>query len=99
MNPNSLNITEILKDTKFTNFFVNKTTDIIKCFVTVNFNIKNKIPYYYDEETTKIIFEKHKKDKKYTYIDIHTPHTKRRNPFFMNFTIKLIYFCWNKSIV
>jgi hypothetical protein len=66
MNPNSLNITEILKDTKFTNFFVNKTTDIIKCFVTVNFNIKNKIPYYFDEETTKIIFEKdkHKKDKK-----------------------------------
>jgi len=65
MNPNNLNITEIMKDTKYTNFFINKSTEIIKCFVVVNFNIKNKIPYYFDEETTKIIYEKpkHKKDK------------------------------------
>jgi hypothetical protein len=62
LNPDNLNITEITKDTKFTNFFINKTTDIIKCFVTVNYNIKNKIPFYFDKETTKIIFEKSTND-------------------------------------
>ena len=60
MNPENLNMTEITKDTKFTNFFVNKTTEIIKCFVAVNFNIHNKIPFYFDKETTKLIFEKSK---------------------------------------
>ena len=60
MNPNNLNIKEITADTKLTNFFINKTTEIIKCFVAVNFNIKNKIPFYFDKETTKIIFEKPK---------------------------------------
>lgn len=60
MNPDNLNITEIIKDTKFTSFFINKTTEIIKCFVAVNFNIQNKIPFYFDKETTKLIFEKPK---------------------------------------
>ena len=65
MNPNNLNIAEIIKDTKFTDFFINRTSEIIKCFVVVNFNIKNKIPFYFDKETTKIIFDKkNKKDKK-----------------------------------
>ena len=65
MNPNNLNIKEITADTKLTNFFINKTTEIIKCFAIVNFNIKNKIPFYFDKETTKIMFkEEIKEDKK-----------------------------------
>lgn len=61
MNPNNLNIKEITADTKLTNFFINKTTEIIKCFVAVNFNIKNKIPFYFDKETTKLVFRKENK--------------------------------------
>jgi hypothetical protein len=55
MNPNNLNIKEIVADTKFTNFFLKKTSEIIKCFVIVNFNIKNKIPYYFDKETADLM--------------------------------------------
>ena len=62
LNPSKLNISEITNDTKYTHFFINKTTEIIKSFVTVNFNIKNKIPFYFDKETTKELFEKNKKN-------------------------------------
>lgn len=64
MNPNNLNIKEITADTKLTNFFINKTSEIIKCFVIVNFNIKNKIPFYFDKETTKLMFNKQKEKEK-----------------------------------
>lgn len=62
MNPINLNIKEITTDAKLTNFFINKTTEIIKCFVMVNFNIKNKIPFYFDKETTKLVFKPEKKE-------------------------------------
>ena len=62
MNPHNLNIKEITADTKLTNFFINKTSEVIKCFVIVNFNIKNKIPFYFDKETTKSVFEIEKKE-------------------------------------
>lgn len=75
MNPNNLNISEITNDTKFTNFFINKTTEIIKCFVLVNFNIKNKIPFYFDEETIKIIFEKPKNNKDDNHV--HPDHQEK----------------------
>lgn len=61
MNPNNLNIKEITADTKLTDFFIKKTTEIIKCFIIINFNIKNKIPFYFDKETVKLMFEKDKK--------------------------------------
>jgi hypothetical protein len=70
MNPDNLNISEITKDTKFTSFFINNTTEIIKCFIAVNFNIQNKIPFYFDKETTKIIFEKTKDKEKNKEKDI-----------------------------
>jgi hypothetical protein len=55
INPNYLNIHEITNDTALTNFFINKTSEQIKCFVTVNFNIKNKIPFYFDKETAALV--------------------------------------------
>ena len=58
MNPNNLNIKEITADTKLTSFFIKKTTEIIKCFIVMNFNIINKIPFYFDKETVKLIFKK-----------------------------------------
>ena len=72
MNPNNLNIKEIIADTKLTNFFINKTSEIIKCFVIVNFNIKNKIPFYFDKETAKLLFVIEKKEN-------NQPHTKDTN--------------------
>jgi hypothetical protein len=63
MNPDNLNIKEITSDTKYTNFFINSTTEIIKSFVIVNFNIINKIPFYFDELTAKLVFEKPKNKK------------------------------------
>jgi hypothetical protein len=64
MNPNNLNIKAITEDTKLTNFFINKTSEIIKCFVIVNYNIENKIPFYFDRETAKLVFGIEKKEKK-----------------------------------
>ena len=63
MNPNNLNITEITADTKLTDFFINKTTEIIKSFVVVNYNIINKIPFYFDIKTCELIFNKNKNNK------------------------------------
>jgi hypothetical protein len=74
MNPNNLNIKEITADTKLTDFFINKTTEIIKCFVVVNFNIKNKIPFYFDKETAKLMFVKEENKTNNENNAEHKPH-------------------------
>ncbi|AYV80206.1 MAG: hypothetical protein Gaeavirus16_2 [Gaeavirus sp.] len=46
INPDYINIHEIIADTNLTNFFINKITEIIKCFVMINFNITNRIFFF-----------------------------------------------------
>ena len=50
INPFSININEIISDPKLYLFFINKINEIIKCFIIINYNIKYKIPFYFDKE-------------------------------------------------
>jgi hypothetical protein len=55
INPAYVNIQDVISDPKLNVFFINKMNEIVKCYVMVNYNIKCKIPFYFDKETIKLI--------------------------------------------
>ena len=46
ININLINLEDITNDIKIRNWIIQKMTEIIKCFVIINFNINKKIPFY-----------------------------------------------------
>ena len=53
INPATVQISDVIADPKLNIFFINKMNEIIKCFVIINYNIKCKIPFYFDKQTIK----------------------------------------------
>lgn len=46
----NIDIEEYINDKTKLNFIINKFTEILKCFIIINFNISNKIPFYVSED-------------------------------------------------
>ena len=46
INPSKCNIEEIFNNIQFIDYYIEKMTEIIKCFVAINNDIKYKIPFY-----------------------------------------------------
>jgi len=77
----AINIDEHLRDEYKKKFLINKLTEILKCFIIINYDIKCKIPFYidkkFDEQNNNLEFQKYLK--KYSKL-----HINRKDFFIEN---------------